>query len=209
MPEDESKAHAEQQRAYFDQRTFVFTQPIPPAVQERTRKIVEAARLDSQARVLDVATGIGVLVPHILSQGVRPENIMGCDLSPKMLDEARRRYPDVPFWQGDFLDFPHEFGPFDAIFFNACFGNFYDQGRVLQKAAALLSSDGRLLISHPMGARFVAQLRAAEPEIVPHCLPGRQALLEWATGLGLILDAFVEEADLYIAVLRRGQVAQS
>jgi SAM-dependent methyltransferase len=207
MPEDESKAHAEQQRAYFDQRTFVFAQPIPAAVQKRTRTIVEAAGLDSQARVLDVGTGIGVLVPHFLSQGVRPQNITGCDLSPNMLHEARRRYPDVRFWQGDFLEFPSDFGTFDAIFFNACFGNFYDQGKVLEKAAALLSGDGSLVISHPMGARFVAQLRAAEPEIVPHCLPGRQVLLEWATGLGLILDTFVDEADLYIAILGRRQTA--
>lgn len=205
MPEDESKAHADQQRVYFDQRTFVFTQPIPAAVQKRTRRIVEAARLDSQARVLDVGTGVGVLVPHFLSQGVRPENIMGCDLSPNMLDEARRRYPDVRFWQGDFLEFPEQFGTFDAIFFNACFGNFYDQGKVLEKGAALLSGEGRLVISHPMGARFVAQLRAAEPEIVPHCLPGREAFMEWATRFGLILATFVDEADLYIAILRSGQ----
>src|SRR5262249_9850186 len=115
MREDERRAHAEFQRAYFDKLANGFTQPIPADVEARTARMVEAAALGAGSRVLDVGTGTGVLIAHFLRAGVKAENITGCDLSSNMLKQARDRYPDVTFWQGDFLDFPPEQGPFDAI----------------------------------------------------------------------------------------------
>lgn len=205
MPEDERRTHAELQRAYFDARAFIFTQPVPADVEKRTLRIIESACLSPGSRVLDVATGAGVLIPHFLAAGVRPEDITGCDLSKNMLSEASNRYPGVRFWQGDFLDFPGLPGAFQAIFFNACLGNFYNQEEVMARAAFLLASGGRIVISHPMGAGFVAQLHRAEPEIVPHLLPEAGQLLDWATLFSLVLETFVDEEALYIAVLKHRQ----
>src|SRR4030095_1799395 len=179
MSEDERRAHAELQRVYFDQLAVGFTQPIPADVEVRTARIVKAAQLDATSRVLDVATGTGVLIAHYLRAGVAAEQITGCDLSANMLKQATVRYPDVRFWQGDFLDFPKQPAQFDAIFFNACFGNFYDLQMAIGHAVLLLAPQGKIVISHPLGARFVAQLHAGEPELVPHLLPDRAQLLEW------------------------------
>lgn len=201
MPKDKRQAHADLQRSYFDLKINIFKLPIPEDVQARTHRIIEASAVSSGCRVLDVGTGIGVLVAHFLAAGVTPADIVGCDLSERMLAEARQRYPGVTFWQGDFLDFPSSAGPFDAVFFNACFGNFYDQDSVITKAVSLLDGGGRIVISHPMGARFVAQLNAHEPEIVPHLLPGHERLSKWCKQHDLTLSHWVDERDLYIARL--------
>jgi ubiquinone/menaquinone biosynthesis C-methylase UbiE len=201
VSEEKRRTHAELQRVYFDKLAAGFTQPIPADVETRTAKIVEAAGLNANSCVLDVATGTGVLIAHFLRAGVRSENITGCDLSSSMLKQANLLHPGVRFWQGDFFDFPPDQGQFDAIFFNACFGNFYDVEMAVKQAVLLLAAHGKIIISHPLGARFVAQLHAVEPELVPHLLPDRAQLLQWSSRYNLELDTFVDEQDLYIAVI--------
>lgn len=203
MQEQEKLEHTRLQKSYFDERADIFKLPIPDDVQERTRSIIAAARLTENSRVLDVATGTGVLIQHILEAAVPASNIVGCDLCETMLSEARTRYPSISFWLGDFIDFPLDRGPFDAIFFNACFGNFLDQESVIEHAASLLAAGGRIVISHPMGARFVEGLHDHEPEIVPHLLPERETLEALSTQFALSLEFFQSEPKLYIAVLRR------
>lgn len=203
MSDQERQAHDELEKAYFDELVEFFKRPIPEQVQKRTRAIVEAAKLNESSRVLDVGTGVGVLIDHILNSGVPHSNIVGCDLSVRMLAEARVRYPGVKFWQGDFLDLPAEYGPFNTVLINACFGNFLDQSAVIARAAQFLAPGGRIVISHPMGNRFVEALHASEPEIVPHPLPERETLASWALSFALALELFRNDQDLYIAILRR------
>jgi uncharacterized protein len=48
--------------------------------------------------VVDVGTGPGHVAAHLAAAGA---DVTGVDLSPRMIDEARRRYPDVAFSVGD------------------------------------------------------------------------------------------------------------
>lgn len=155
--------------------------------------------LKKSDRVLDVGTGIGVLIPHIQDYGVR--NIIGCDLSDAMLTEARKRYPGVEFWRGDIVDMPLAFGPFDAVFFNAVFGNMWDQRETLRVSAKHLTPDGRIIISHPMGASFAAELAAKDRKMIPHTLPGEERMAGLIRGLPLKVQTFRDEKDLYLCVL--------
>ena len=210
MDERSRLKHNAEQARYFDLRVDLFQQPIPESIQDRTRSLVRAARLDRNAAVLDVGTGLGVLIPYILEQGVRADNIVGCDLSSSMLAVARSRFPLVRFWQGDFLDLPPRGGnendlerylSFEAIFFNACFANLFDSETAVAQAARLLAPTGRIVISHPLGSGFVAALHAGEPEVVPNLLPTRSELERYARSNELRIDRFEDEHDYYLAIL--------
>jgi SAM-dependent methyltransferase len=200
---ESKRKHVEYQTSYFDTNHEFFRQQIPDEVVERTKQIVAAAHLTPQSRVLDVGTGMGVLIPHFALHGVQPKNVVGCDLSAQMLAEARRRQPEAQFWQGDFAELPQSMGVFDAIFFNACFGNFFDMRATAENAAQRLASGGRIVISHPMGNRFVIQLKTQDPCLVLHALPSKAALEDWGAKLGLSLELFRDEPDLYIGILKR------
>ena len=82
MDERSRLKHNAEQARYFDLRVDLFQQPIPESILDRTRSLVRAARLDRNAAVLDVGTGLGVLIPYILEQGVRAENIFGLRSKP-------------------------------------------------------------------------------------------------------------------------------
>ncbi|MCC7531850.1 MAG: class I SAM-dependent methyltransferase, partial [Candidatus Melainabacteria bacterium] len=181
-------------------------QPIPDEILARTQKIAESAGLSESSQVLDVGTGTGALITHFLSLGVKQENITAVDLSAEMLRRAKERYPKVEFIRLDVLDADALIGKsdhFDAVFFNACFGNLFDQKLALQKTSALLRSGGSIIISHPLGKRFVKALHDGDPQIVPYLLPEKDQLDCWATTLGTKLVEFIDEPDFYLARLAK------
>lgn len=179
----DKRDHIVRQRAYFDGIVEIFCRPIPDDVQARTRRIVECANLRNGSRVLDVGTGVGCLINHFLEFGVQTSDIVGLDLSEKMLSGARSRFGQVYFCQKDIAaarpeDFPSHLRIFDVVFFNACFGNMFDQKEALTAAVTLLAEEGRTIISHPLGVGFQESLHLNEPDIVPHRLPDDKTLSE-------------------------------
>ena len=202
MSDQEEQNHVQYQQSYFDRHCDVFRQEIPADIEERTRLIVKAAYLKPAGHILDVGTGMGVLIKHFLEQGILPGSIVGCDLSSEMLKEAAKRYPEATFWHGDFKAFPTEFQKFEAIFFNACFGNIFDQDGAIAKAFTLLKPRGSIVISHPLGNKFVAELKAQDPKLVLTLMPSREKLDKWSK-LGMEVETFVDDSDFYLAILRK------
>jgi ubiquinone/menaquinone biosynthesis C-methylase UbiE len=199
----DKRRHVDYQRRYFDQHCDVFRQAIPEEVEERTRLIVESAALSSESRVVDVGTGMGVLVKFFLQAGVSPNNIIGVDLSDRMLEEARKRYPDVNFVQADFAEFAGDPAGYDAVFFNACFGNIFDQDKAIIVATHLLAAGGRIVISHPLGNEFVQQLKDSDPHLVLTLMPDRKKLEQWCHRFPLSLQTYRDEPQFYLAILQK------
>lgn len=114
----------------------------------RLRAIAAAGQLQPGTRVLDVGTGTGVLLPFFKEQGVDLADVVGVDVSPGMLEVARRRYPQAGFWEGDVADFRPAEGEelFDAVFFNAVFGNVFDQAAALGAVGAVTRRGARVVI---------------------------------------------------------------
>jgi len=140
-----------------------------------------------------VGTGTGALLPFLLpylDENAGEKRIVGMDLSAGMLVVARERFPRASFWQGDVLDLPviyereggKEEGLFTAVFFNACFGNVFDQARALREVGKLVKKGGRVVISHPLGADFVEELRRRSPSVVLADLPRDEKA--WRVGKG-------------------------
>ena len=196
---EERKEHNKYQQKIFAMEVRVFCKSIPKEVQLRLQRIVDKVRLTKGERVLDVGTGTGVLIPYIRSYGV--VDIVGCDLSSAMLAVGQERYQNVIFWCGDVVDIPAGLGPFDVVFFNAVFGNVWDQRETLCRVSELLRKTGRICISHPLGSRFVANLNQVDPGRTPNTLPDRDRLLETIRQLPFELIHFEDQLDLYLAVL--------
>lgn len=196
------RAHNERQRQSFDRLAQSFLQPIPADVEQRTRRIVEEACLPPGSAVLDVGTGTGVLLPYIAQ--TRPRRVVACDLSAEMLRLARQRISAaVTFVQSDVADLPPTLGPFDAVFCNACFANFFDPRGALRAIAALLAPSGRVIISHPLGRRFVSQLRQQSPELDLRALPAPDDVEGLLSGAAMRLELLRDEPDFYLLIGRR------
>src|ERR1700688_1301907 len=77
-----------------------------------TNPLLDAVGLHAGTRLLDVATGPGALAAEAARRGGRP---VGIDLSPQMIELARRLYPGIDFREADVEHLPFADDTFDAV----------------------------------------------------------------------------------------------
>ena len=200
MLSEEAKAVAERQRRRFNELVDVFDRPQPPEVMARLREIVASAQLSPGAVVLDVGTGVGVLVPLI--QSYQPAAVLACDVAEKMLQRVHDKYPAVRTFHTDVVSLALASTSVDAIFINGMYGNIADKPAACSNAARMLRSGGRLVVSHPEGRAFVDQLRASS-DLFIESLPTKEEFEALLEPLGLEVIAYRDEPKLYLMVARK------
>lgn len=110
-------------------------------------KILDNAAVTAGKNVLDVACGTGVLIPDYLERGV--SSVTAIDISPKMAEIAREKYPQpaVSVLCGDVET--EAFGrTFDCIVVYNAFPHFPDPRRLVRRLAELLAPGGVLTVAH-------------------------------------------------------------
>ncbi len=98
------------------------------------------------SRILDLGCGTGRLLASL-----RPARGVGVDLSPMMVEEARRRHPDLEFHVGDLED-PSVLddlpGPFDIILLSDTVGSLEDCATAVSQLHRLCHRDTRIVIAY-------------------------------------------------------------
>lgn len=185
------------QQELFDDIVHVFEPPLPEGVPERLDQIVAAAGIETGETVLDVGTGTGILVPLI--QQYRPGKIIACDLSEKMLEQLRKNYPGVETVAADVRDLTLPDASFDVVFINACYPNIADKPGAFANLSRMMTPGGRLVISHPLGKRFIDSLKKTSPFPLDD-FPEKAEAETLLAPYRLKLQAFIDEPALYILV---------
>jgi trans-aconitate methyltransferase len=111
-------------------------------VWEKARGLLDLLAPLPGERVLDLGCGTGQLTSEIAARGA---SVLGLDLSPAMIEEARRKFPALGFTAGDArcLDFQDQF---DAVFSNAALHWIPQAERVVSGVARALRPGGRLVV---------------------------------------------------------------
>ncbi len=110
--------------------------------------LLAAARIGEGHRVLDVATGTG-LVARAARDIVGPRGtVVAGDISSTMLDAARRKVENsgITFEQFDGHKLPYGDGQFDRVICQLGLAFFDDPGRGLAEFRRVLKSDGRAAV---------------------------------------------------------------
>lgn len=97
----------------FDRAAEIYDQTRPlfeASVDAGMRSLLEAA--GEGARILEVGAGTGRISIPLLERGA---DLIGCDLSAKMLSRQREKYPAARLVQSDAASLPFPSGHFDAL----------------------------------------------------------------------------------------------
>lgn len=94
-------------------------------------------------RILDVAAGTGTSSAPMAKAGAL---VTALDFSQGMIDEGRRRYPEIEFVNGDAQDLPFDDDTFDAVTISFGFRNVQDPKAALSEFYRVLRPGGRLLV---------------------------------------------------------------
>lgn len=103
----------------------------------------EIARRPVPARIVDVGCGTGILAARLA--GAFPDaRVTGADLSPGMLERARRRSDSVTWVEADAQHLPFEDASFDTICCTESFHWYPDQRAALSEFRRVLDPEGSL-----------------------------------------------------------------
>ena len=109
-------------------------------------RITEPVAEGGKFRILDVGCGTGCLSRrYALAAPAADVSVVGVDLSSKMVEAARAKGGDnIEYIVADVVDYAaKEISSFDAVVFNACFGNIFDRAAALDAAASVLKPGGK------------------------------------------------------------------
>ncbi len=147
------------------------------------RALVAAVAPAAGMRVLDVATGTGMVAAQLLAREPRC-TVVGLDQSPEMLAAARERFAGderVELVQGEAERLPFEDGSFDALTFTYLLRYVEDPAATLRELARVVRAGGRIG-SLEFGVPSLAPARWAWRLYTAVGLPalGRVDSREWA-----------------------------
>jgi len=109
------------------------------------RRALQQAGLKPGMRVLDVATGTGLVAQAALDLGIGADQLIGLDPSRGMLTENRRRH-GISLVQGYGERLPFRDGTFDLVVMGYALRHVEDLGRLFAEFHRVLRGQGRALV---------------------------------------------------------------
>lgn len=103
--------------------------------------LFEAVHLHPGTRLLDVASGPGVLTAEAARRGARS---VGVDLSPRMIEQAQRLYPTIDYREADVEHLPFPDKSFDAVVCAFGLGHFPRPELAVAECVRTLRPGGRI-----------------------------------------------------------------
>lgn len=112
-----------------------------PLVTQSVQPLLDAAQARHGCRVLDVATGTGLVAAAAAARGAQ---VIGSDFSAEQLVRARAEHPTLVFESGNASALPYPAGDFDVVVSNLGVPHFPDPGAFLGESRRVLRDGGRL-----------------------------------------------------------------
>jgi len=129
------------------------------------KPLFDAVRLQGDVDLLDVATGPGSLAAEAHRLGA---TTVGVDLSPGMIELAKKSYPDIDFRVADVEKLPFADRSFDAVVCNFGLGHFPYPEASVAECVRTLRQAGRIALSwwdDPSKQRIQGLFREAIAEV--------------------------------------------
>jgi ubiquinone/menaquinone biosynthesis C-methylase UbiE len=121
----------------------VFT---PEASARLVAAFVELSRLRPRARIADLGCGSGTFTALLARAGY---DCVGLDISAKLIEVGRRKYPGIEFAEGDIEHLPFPDASFDGVLLSGVVHHFPDPSRCAAEVHRVLRPGGRFVAFDP------------------------------------------------------------
>ncbi len=189
-------------RDFFDARASDWEASCyPEEVRGRLLELLPCFDLAPAARVLDVGTGPGVLIPY-LRRAVGPAGrVVAFDLSLPMVRKAREKplAPQDLVLQADGHRLPFRAAVFDRVICFAAFPHFDDPALALGEMARVLRPGGRLVIAHLLSREELARHHGGHDAVADDILPDADRMRLLFRGAGLETPTIEDRPGRYLA----------
>jgi len=192
-------------RAYFNARAIDWDKTCVHD-EGKVSHIITLLQVKASDRILDVGTGTGVLIPHLLKHLDASGHITAVDVSEKMLEVAERKYrgKNITYQQGDVLEMPMD-EKFDLIICYSMFPHFKENKlKAICTMSKLLKTGGKLCIAHSQSREAINNLHFKAGDVVKNDrLPKMAILKQDFIDQGLHPECIIDDEEYFVIVGKR------
>jgi SAM-dependent methyltransferase len=176
------------ERAAHDRIASSYEAFFVPITTNAARPLLDAVHASVGTRLLDIATGPGVVAAHAARRGAR---VTGIDISSQMVALAARISPGSTFLEADVASLPFEPSSFDAVVCAFGIGHFPSATNAMRECGRVLAPGGRLAVAWwdlPERNRLQGVLLEAIQEVgarAPPSLPAGPPLFQYSEDAAL------------------------
>jgi SAM-dependent methyltransferase len=208
-----SISDAERLRAFerqgHDALAATYHEFFTPVTAMAIEPLLDAVSLRPGTHLLDVAAGPGALAAAAANRGAQA---VGVDLSPRMIELARRVYPAIEFREADVEHLPFPDRTFDVVICGFGLGHFPRPEAAVAECVRTIKPGGCIALSwwdDPARQRIqgifretIAELAVTLPPDVPQAhnvyrFSNTEEFLRLLSGTGLVEVAVAEHATIY------------
>ena len=169
--------------------------------EEKIKEILDISNIKEKAKILDVATGTGVLIKYLLER--MPRKIIAVDVAEKMIEVAKKKYnnKEVEFKAIDVMDYTED--GFDYIFIYSAYPHFKDKNRLINHLSSMLDKGGKLIIAHSSSREEINRIHQGKKEFKNAILPPAEDNVKIIEKY-LDVDKYIDNSEMYyISAIRR------
>ena len=163
------------------------------------KALIASLPIQKGMRILDAACGTGVITGELLSLS---GDVAGVDISPKMLEIARKKYEGtgVIFHEASLYEYEDE--PFDGIVLYNAYPHFMEREKLKEKFDALLKEGGFVAILHNMGRAKLEEHHSHVPTTISRSLlPAKEEARFYQDAFHV--EKAEEDENHYLILLRK------
>ena len=151
-------------------------------------KLMELADIPTNAAVLDVGSGTGVLIPYLHAKVGAQGKITAVDFSEKMLAKAQEKFANlnnIDFCVGDVLEMELPAENYDVVICLNFFPHLHTRKEeFLRKMKSSLKIGGSLIIMHDISRETVNNIHRESEVVTEHRLPEAKVVGEMYQACG-------------------------
>ena len=189
-------------RAFFDQLADSWEdQSFPPETRKRVAELADSFGIQKGARVLDVATGTGILHPYLLQAVGESGSVLAFDFSYKMLQKAKNKLlgANLHCFQASAMAIPLPAGLCDTIICFAAFPHFADQLKALQEMARVAKIGAPIFVVHLMSRDELLKHHGNHGPVAGDTVPEASNMEHMCLSAGLTNPQITNKPGLYLA----------
>lgn len=179
--------------AFFDERAALWDSELIRD-DEVIDFILDKGGVRQGVKVLDVASGTGVLFDDYIKRGV--SHLAGIDISPKMLEIAGRKFPSAELICADAEEYRFA-DKYDCIMIYNAFPHFADPDSLFHNLTSALKDNGRLTVAHGMSAEDIDKCHKGAAKAVSLPLPEKEITAKLMSAY-LDVDVMISDSRMYM-----------
>lgn len=174
---------------------------------KRIPHIINSLGIEAGSFVLDIGTGTGILLPHLLEHITEIGRIIALDISSQMIKTARQRYAtkNIDFIQGQVEYLPLETSTADVAVCFSVFPHFQHHPRALTELNRVIKKGGELFILHLEGSESLNRFHSSlEGPVTHHRLPASRHMKELLEScFWSVTELRDNETEYYVHCIKR------